>query len=131
MRKRLDLRNIHDDIPDCKRVLNMDSGCHQALWFLQFCYLVTSNHFGSTIYQFHHSSRKPPSRLENCKFTMNFSCLEILYLKVFSSAWMSIIHFQFFHGKWISCQSKMDKKRQNQCFHLANLCGSDFEIELS
>ena len=61
---------------------------------------------------------------------MVFQVKKILYLQVFSSAWMSIIHFQFFHGKWISCQSKMDTKRQNQSsFHLADLCKSDFEIE--
>ena len=59
-----------------------------------------------------------------------FVKLKIQYLQVFSSAWMGVIHFQFFHGKWISGQSKMDTKRQNQSsFHLADLCKSDFEIE--
>ena len=54
------------------------------------------------------------------------------YVKVFSSAGMSIINFQFLESKWISSRCKVEKKRQNpnrRSFHLDDLDGSEFEIE--
>ena len=53
-------------------------------------------------------------------------------MKVFSSARMSIINFQFLKRKWISSQYRVEKKGQNQnrrSFHLDDLDGSEFEIE--